>query len=150
MSKLRNEAATPGPLFQRLHEEYRFEVDMCAVDWNAKLPSFLSPEDNSLALFWGGLRGYCNPPYVDISPWLDHALEPDFVMYLLPARTDRVWWKAYKPLAECHYLVGRVNFIAPPGLVYPSNPTPNVLFLFGEGTTPGLEVYRDAKTGERL
>jgi len=81
--------------------------------------------------------------------------EPTFIAYLLPVRADRLWWKEHKPLAEVHYFVGekphrRLQFEAPPGVKYSSNPDSNVLLLFGEGAVPGLEVWRSGLTGERL
>lgn len=152
---LRNEAGTPPDLFLTLHSEYLFTVDLCAVAHNHKLSDYLSPEDDALSLYWGGERGWCNPPYADIPAWLAKAYEPNFIAYLLPARTGRRWWQEWKPRAECHYFVGekperRIQFLPPPGVKYPSNPDCNVLFLFGEGTTPGLEVWRSGRTGRRL
>jgi hypothetical protein len=54
---LRNEAGTPPELFAELDRECAFDVDICAVEHNAKLPAYLGPDDNSLELHWGGLTG---------------------------------------------------------------------------------------------
>ena len=155
MSELRNEAGTPWEIFETLHREYRFDVDICAKEHNAKLESYFTPEDNSLSLHWGGLRVWCNPPFASIPPWLEHAGEGIFTAYFLPARSDREWWREWKPRAECHYLIGekphkRPQFIPPPGITYSSNSMCLCLFLFGEGCTPGEERYRSGMTGERL
>jgi hypothetical protein len=154
-SDLRNEAGTPRHIFEVLHAEYRFDVDICASYHNHKLPDYLTEEDNSLALHWGGLRVWCNNPYRDIPAWLAHSHEPILVAYLLPVRTDRMWWQKYKPQAECHYFVGekphkRLQFEPPPGVEYSSNPCCECLLIFGEGATPGLEVWRSGLTGARL
>jgi phage N-6-adenine-methyltransferase len=146
----RQEAGTPRSLFAVLHAEYGFDADVCAVGHNAKLPAYLTPEDDALSLGWEGLRAWCNPPYKDIAPWLAKHAEPVFVAYLLPPRTETDWWQQYKPLAECHWFRGRVQFEPPPGLAYTSNPDGSCLLLFGEGCTPGKEVWRDARTGSRL
>lgn len=155
MGELRNQAGTPQALFDLLHAEYAFDVDVCAVEHNHKLPDYFTPEDDSLALDWSGLRVWCNPPYDNITPWLEHSTQPIFVAYFLPVRADRFWWQRWKPLAEVHYFVGekphkRIQFVAPPGIEYSSNSASNVLLLFGEGATPGLEVWRSGLTGERL
>lgn len=155
MSDLRNEAGTPQHLFDVWRREYRFDVDICAVLHNTKLPIFLTPEYDALGMDWAGLRPWCNAPFRNIAPWLAHSHEPIFVAYLLPARTDRIWWQQYKPLAECHYIVGqtphcRPQFVPPPGVKYSSNPMSLVLFLFGEGATPGQERWRSGRTGELL
>ncbi len=154
-SELRNEAGTPQHIFDVLHQEYRFTVDACASEHNAKLPAYLTQEDDALSTSWEVERVWCNPPFNDIYAWLEHHHEPAFVAYLLPVRSDRLWWKFRKPWGECHYFVGekphqRIQFVAPPGVKYSSNPGSNCLFLFGEGCTPGLEVWRSGRTGERL
>ena len=90
LSKLgvRQEAGTPQKLFDVLHAEYSFDVDVCALPHNAKLPEFITPNEDALSLHWGGMRVWCNPPYKDIPNWLAHSSEPSFVAFLLPVRTD--------------------------------------------------------------
>ena len=155
MIDLRNEAGTPRHIFDALHREYLFDVDICASHFNAKLPAYLTKDDNSLLLHWEDLRVWCNPEYRAIAPWLSRCDEPIIVAYLLPVRSDRDWWRRYKPAAECHYFVGerphkRLQFEPPPGITYSSNPYCECLLLFGEGMTPGLEIWRSGRTGERL
>ncbi len=153
--KLRQQAGTPRHIFDVLHREYRFTVDICASHWNHKLDRYVTEEEDALSVTWEGERPFCNPVYDYIPPWLAKHAEPILVCYLLPVRADRLWWKEYKPLTECHYFVGekphkRLQFDAPPGIVYSQNTGANCLFLFGEGCTPGLEVWRSGLTGERL
>lgn len=155
MSEIRNEAGTPRALFDVLQREYLFDVDIAASAHNAKLASYLTKADDALALDWAGLRVWCNPPFDNVPAWLAHAAEPILVAYLLPSRTDRAWWRDYKPLAEVHYFMGenphrRIQYEPPPGVTYSSNPYSEHLMLFGEDTTPGLEVWRSGLTGERL
>ena len=161
------EAGTPRGLFDQLHYEYWFTVDVCAVEHNAKLTPHLGPPAyNSLIMHWGDLSGYggqlprivrawCNPPYDNIPAWLAHALEPMIAVYLLPARTDREWFRRWKPLAEVHWFVSekphrRLQFEPPPGLRYSSNPDCHMLMCFGKDFTPGLERWRSGKTYELL
>ena len=155
MSEERNEAGTPWVLFNTLHREYCFDLDVCATPLNAKLKIYWTKEENALTKSWGNRRVFCNPPFADIRPWLEHAPEPDFICFVLPVRSDRWWWKRWKPLAECHYLIGekperRPQFVPPPGIQYSSNPLSMCLFLFGQNTIPGRESYRSGKDGRRL
>lgn len=151
----RQQAGTPQPIFDVLHAEYRFTIDVCACAWNAKLPRYVDRETDALTADWSGERAWCNNPYDDIPAWLAHALEPEIAVYLLPARTDRIWWLEWKPRAEVHWFVGqaphrRLQFDAPPGVKYSSNPDCNALFCFGEGFEPGRERWRSGLTGEIL
>lgn len=157
----RQEAGTPQALFATLHAEYRFTIDVCASHHNAKLHWYLTEKDDCLKRHWCGLQGrthiriWCNPPYGNIPAFLAHAFEPEFSCYLLPVRTDRIWWMNWKPKAETHWFVGekphrRIQFEPPPGITYSSNPSCHCLFLFGKECIPGKEVWRSGRTGERL
>jgi len=154
----RNEAGTPAALFRVLHEEYKFTVDVCASPHNAKLPGYWSVEDNGLAMPWEGHRVWCNPPYRDITPWVNRGPEAELAVFLLPSRTDRFWWMRWKPLVECHYFVGekperRIQFVRPPGVPpeeWKSNSMSNVLFVVGAEAIPGKEVWRSGIDGRRL
>lgn len=158
----RQEAGTPQHIFDALHSEYRFTLDVCAVAHNAKLPNFWTPTDDALTRHWGRERRvWCNPPYEDIGPWLAHAWEPrHFAAYLLPVRTGRLWWREWARVGERHYFVGetpheRIAFDAPPGVTYKHGPAFDCcLFLIGSGAEErieaGREVWRSGRTGERL
>lgn len=153
-TKLRNEAGTPRHLFQQWDGEYEFTVDVCATPHNTKMSLWIGEESDGLLCEWSG-RVWCNPPYSDIPPWLAKAHEPEFAAYLLPVRSDRLWWRKWKPRAECHYIIGqkphtRPQFEPPPGIKYSSNPMSLCLFLFGKGCMPGTEWYRSGRTGELL
>ena len=54
--------ATPQPLFDALHREFGFTLDVCASKDNAKCPEFFTEEQDALHREW---RGICwmNPPY---------------------------------------------------------------------------------------
>lgn len=151
-SDLRNEAGTPPELFAQLQSEYGFTIDVCAVAHNAKLPDYLTPEDDALSCSWAGERVWCNPPFKSIQPFLEHALEPDVAVFLLPVRTDRIWWMRWRPLAEVHWFVGeaphaRIQYVAPPGIKYSSNAGCDCLLCFGNGFTPGRERWRSGRDG---
>jgi hypothetical protein len=154
-NELRNEAGTPRLIFDTLHAEYRFTIDICASWHNHKLPRYITKEQNALAMHWGGERVYCNSPFSNIPLWLAHTHEPEFAVFMLPVRADRLWWMTLKPLVECHYFVGekpyrRPQFEPPPGVTYSSNPFCLCLFVVGEGAIPGHEAYRCGITGSRI
>lgn len=46
--------ATPKTLFDVLNTEFGFTIDVCAVEWNAKLPRYWSPKEDALLQNWGG------------------------------------------------------------------------------------------------
>lgn len=46
--------ATPQSLFDELHSEFKFTLDVCAVKDNAKCKRFFSPEQNGLNQRWRG------------------------------------------------------------------------------------------------
>ena len=57
-----NSWETPQGLFDKLKEEFHFELDVCATAENAKCKKYYSPEEDGLKQEW---RGICwmNPPY---------------------------------------------------------------------------------------
>lgn len=148
---LRQQAATPVWLFETWHQAKQFTVDACAVEWNAKLPRFWSPEQNGLAQPWKGERVWCNPPYAtgQIAPWVSKALkfEADLSVLLLPVRTDMQWFrdicKVHNPhpnpyLVWCytriHWHPGRLHFIPPPGIKYSSPNERHMIVEFVRGS----------------
>jgi len=58
-----DEWATPQDLFDRLNEEFGFDLDVCANEENAKCPTFFTKEQDGLSKSWHGRRVFCNPPY---------------------------------------------------------------------------------------
>jgi len=111
--------ATPKTLFDELHREFAFTLDVCASAWNAKLPRFYSLEQDGLAQDWTGERCWLNPPYGrGIDAWLAKAFTEtrwkcSLVVALLPVRTDTKWWHVWVAGAgaELRFLKGRLKFI---------------------------------------
>jgi len=106
--------ATPPELFEELHREFNFDIDVCAEEWNAKLPRFWTEEDNCLFRSWKGLRCFMNPPYGrEIKLFIEKASTSDaeLVVALLPARTDTQYFhKFIYGRAEIRFIKGRVAF----------------------------------------
>lgn len=53
---------TPQDLFNRLNDEFHFDIDVCATPENAKCSKFFSPLDDGLSHDWQGVC-WMNPPY---------------------------------------------------------------------------------------
>lgn len=103
---------TPQWLFDELHAEYDFTVDVCATANNAKCDRFWTMADDGLRQDWSGERCWMNPPYGrEIARWVQRAaLSDSLVVGLLPARTDTAWWHEYVIDHEVRFLRGRLKF----------------------------------------
>jgi phage N-6-adenine-methyltransferase len=124
---------TPQWLFDALHEEFAFDVDVCALPENAKCAQYFTPDRDSLRQPWTGIC-WMNPPYgAEIYRWVQKAYEASLygatVVCLLPGRSDTRWWQQYvKPLppTEKRELPGRLRFVNAPN----SAPFPSVVVVF--------------------
>ncbi len=61
-SSRRNSWETPQDFFDKLNEEFHFELDVCATSENAKCKKYYSPEEDGLKQEWKGIC-WMNPPY---------------------------------------------------------------------------------------
>lgn len=91
---------TPQNLFDRLNEEYSFNLDPCCFKETAKCKDYFTPLEDGLKQDWFG-NVFMNPPYGrDIKHWVKKAKDESeknncVVVCLLPARTDTRWWHEY-------------------------------------------------------
>ena len=95
---------TPPTLYEQLNDEFQFDFDPCPTN-----PTF-----DGLRIEWGS-RNFVNPPYREISAWMQKAVEEyrkrKVVVVLAFARTDTAWWHDYAMLAsEIRFIRGRVRF----------------------------------------
>ncbi|MCK5602624.1 adenine methyltransferase [Candidatus Pacearchaeota archaeon] len=107
--------STPLGLFSQLDDEFNFDLDVCAEEWNAKCKNYISPIKDGLSVPWFGVC-WMNPPYGRvIKDWIRKAYEESrrgvTVVSLVPARTETGWWHDYCLKAEIRFIRGRVNFI---------------------------------------
>ncbi len=107
--------------FVPLHRRFRFTLDVAASDHNTKLPRYYTIGDDALTCCWKGERVWCNPPYSNIRPWVEKAMQREAVLavLLLPAnRTEQGWWQdliepGRRAGTICvEFLAGRMRFIA--------------------------------------
>lgn len=109
--------ATPQYLFDKLHREFQFTLDVCALPENAKCANFFTPEQDGLLQRWEG-RVWMNPPYGrGIEKWLEKAShQADYthcecVVALIPNRSNAPWWHEYvMKAAEIRFVRKKVPF----------------------------------------
>lgn len=110
--------ATPQNFFDKLNDEFHFDLDACAIPSNAKCERFYSPEQDGLSQPWIG-NVWCNPPYgKGISKWIAKAQNEiqrnaNVIVLLIPARTDTRWFHKYlynKQNVELRFIKGRIKF----------------------------------------
>ncbi len=127
---------TPQSFFDKLNEEFHFNLDACALPENAKCSDFYSPEQDGLSQTWKGTV-WCNPPYGrQVGQWIEKAAksaeEGSTVVMLLPARTDTKWFHRYiYGKAEIRFIPGRLKF----GESENSAPFPSMVVVFNHKNT---------------
>lgn len=106
---------TPQELFNKLNDEFKFNLDVCAVKETAKCNTYYTPEIDGLKQKWGG-KCWMNPPYgKEIGVWLKKAYEESLkgsvVVCLIPSRTDTRYWHDYcMKASEIRFIKGRLKF----------------------------------------
>ena len=66
--------ATPKAFFRELDEEFHFNLDPCADEFNHKCDRYFTVKENGLSQDWGGSSVFCNPPYGrEIGKWVEKA-----------------------------------------------------------------------------
>lgn len=121
-----DDRATTPEVFDPLHQRFHFSIDVAAAAHNTKLPRFYSIEDDGLEQSWRGERVWCNPPYSNITPWLEKAWDEwkraQLIVMLVPAnRTEQGWWQTHvEPFRDrpetplrVEFLKGRLRFLKP-------------------------------------
>jgi phage N-6-adenine-methyltransferase len=124
------EWATPKKLFDELNAEFRFTLNPCCTDENAKTPRHYTRQDDGLSQDWAGEIVFMNPPYGRvISKWMKKAFEAQTVVVcLIPCRTDTAWWHEYAMKAdEIRFIRGRVHFNDSKS----GAPFPSAIVIFG-------------------
>lgn len=95
-----DEHATPQPLFDQLNRVYQFDLDVAATPENTKCAKYFTKDVDGLVQKWYG-NVWMNPPYSKLKNWIEkafisvHEEECDYVVGLLPARTDTIAFHEY-------------------------------------------------------
>lgn len=133
-SSKKDDWETPQEFFNKLDEEFHFDLDPCSDDTNYKCENHFTKDDDGLSKDWGGHTVFCNPPYGRRSTgeWIkkcyEESLKPDTtVVMLIPARTDTVAFHEYiYNRAEIRFVKGRLKF----GGSKDSAPFPSMVVVF--------------------
>lgn len=123
------EWSTPQDLWESLHDEFHFTVDVAATDENTKLLRYYTEATDGLAQDWTGEIVWCNPPYGKvIADWVKKASESKATtVMLIPSRTDTRWFHDYVyHKAELRFIKGRLKF----GGHANAAPFPNMIVVF--------------------
>ena len=123
--------STPQDFFDKVNQEFNFNLDVCANNENKKCEKYHSIENDGLLQSWEGVC-WMNPPYgKTIGKWVKKAYEESrkncIVVGLLPARTDTSYFHDYiYNKAEIRFIRGRLKF----GGSKNSAPFPSMLVIW--------------------
>lgn len=112
-----DEWSTPKDLFDKLNEEFHFDLDVCANESNHKCDLYYDRKQDGLKMPWTDHVVWCNPPYGrEIGKWVkkayfEHYAHGTTIVMLLPARTDTRWFHNYVlGWSTIRFLQGRLKF----------------------------------------
>ena len=125
--------STPQSFYNKLNEEFDFNLDPCSTNDNAKCEKYFTIDDDGLKQDWKGHTVFCNPPYGRVlKEWVqkcyEESLKPNTkVVMLIPARTDTIYFHKYiYNIATIRFLKGRLKF----GECTNSAPFPSMVVIF--------------------
>lgn len=120
LSSKKSDWGTPEGLFRRCSELFGpFDLDPCAMPFNAKCARYFTPFENGLWQPWRAECVFLNPPYgAEVKRWLAKARAEVMagnagkVVALIASRTGAQWWHEHVllPGNTVHYVKGRVTF----------------------------------------
>lgn len=119
-----NDWSTPRDLYDKLNEEFNFDLDPCP----------LRSLTDGLDIEWKG-NVFVNPPYSNVSAFLEKGKQElekgnaNIIVFLLAARTDTKWFHKYiyrNPQVGIRFIKGRLKF----GESKNSAPFPSMLCIF--------------------
>lgn len=123
-----DEWETPQDTFDALDKEFHFTLDPCSTDENAKCKYHFTEKEDGLKRSWGGEIVFCNPPYSQITKWVQKASEErTTTVMLIPARTNTKWFHKYiYHRTEIRFIKGRLKYS---GAKY-NAPFPTMIVIF--------------------
>lgn len=135
----RDEWRTPPWLFEWLDDRFDFHIDLAATPENALCSSFRTKGHSALEETWHefdhATRGWCNPPYSNIDPWVEKAIHEQqhgfltVMVFPSPNGEDR-FAKVFSHASEIIDIVGRVHFLRPDGTPCNQNTRGTSVYIF--------------------
>ncbi len=119
-------AQTPRWFYESLQEylNARFEYDVCALEETAKCNNYFSIAGgvDGLLQRWGRIN-FCNPPYSNINPWTDKAVQQastpiarSVTALLIPDKPEVGFTRHAREVADTViHMPFRLNFLRPDG-----------------------------------
>ncbi len=114
---------TPPEVFAYFEHHYNLKVDIACVPETALCDTFITPEQDALKQDWAAIAEkagggiWCNPPYSQMQPWVDKAIEASengaTVVMLTHGNYDAKWFSDIYKTADKIFLLGggRLSFI---------------------------------------
>lgn len=140
--------ATPIDFFNKLNDEFNFNLDPCCYKETAKCSKYFTKDDDGLIQNWEGHTVFCNPPYGrDIGDWVKKCYKESkkadtLVVILIPARTDTKYFHKYiyKNAKEIRFIEGRLKFtdFRNPDKKTSAAPFPSMIVVFKNTKTKML------------
>lgn len=138
---------TPDNLFNKIDQDFHFEIDLAADKENSKCDKFFDKEIDGLKQKWDGIC-WLNPPYGDktskMVDWIKKAYNESqlnnnlTVVMLIPARTNTKWFHQYcMKASEIKFICGRPKF----GNSVHGLPQPLVLVVFKKSETTKFSSF---------
>lgn len=127
-----DEWATPQEMYDRLNDEFCFTLDAAATEDNHKCERYYTMAQDGLNQDWGGEHVFVNPPYSQISRWVEKAYREGMkdntvVVMLIPSRTDTKYFHNYiLHRSEIRFIKGRLKF----GGTKNNAPFPSMVVIF--------------------
>ena len=115
MKSISQEHGTPDEIFDPLHEEFNFKIDLCASHKNALLPKYYTKKDD---LFTKEIKetGFANIEFVRAKKFAKYFYEQtqkhnSTVVMLCTVKSNTNWWRDYVMKAkEVRFINGKVYF----------------------------------------
>lgn len=109
----RDERGTPLWLYKDLDRVFNFVLDVCASEENHKHENYFTKAENSLIQEWG-IINFMNPPYSDMSPWIDKAYEESqkgrVTVGLLKSDHSTKWFDALERTSQIWLCSRRIKY----------------------------------------
>ena len=93
--------STPQDFFDKLNDEFNFDLDPCSTHENAKCKEHYTITEDGLKQDWSGHNVFVNPPYGRaIKEWVkkcsyESKKANTTIVMLIPARTDTSYFHDY-------------------------------------------------------